>query len=195
MLLIFYSNQAFTKTHSPSYQQSYLPSFFFYSPLPTTLTSTTYLSSPKLILFFLIFLIPTLEGRPSISLLGQNPSFFVHPPFLLLPYSRPLTPILCTFSSVCPWVDQYHMETFLEQPPPPPISDASTSILTMLFGWVYLESSPPHDVAIPFHITLPLHDMSNPPNNPNFTTSSSFFIPSHFLTHYLSIWKWKGGQQ
>jgi hypothetical protein len=91
-------------------------------------------------------------------------------------------------------MDQQHMETFLEQPPPP-ISDASTSILTMLFGWVYLESSPPHDVTIPLHITLPLHDTSNPPSSPNFTTSSSFLIPSHFLTHYLSIWKWKGGQQ
>jgi len=116
----------------------------------------------------------------------SNPSFSAHPPFLLLPYSRPLTPILCTFSLICLWVDQQCMETFLEQPPPP-ISDASTSILTMLFGWVYLESSFPHDVTIPLHSTLPLHHTSKPPNNPNFTPSSSFLIPSHSLTHYLSI--------
>jgi hypothetical protein len=82
------------------------------------------------------------------------------------------------------------METFLEQPPPP-ISDASTSILTMLFGWVYLESSPPHDVVIPLHIALPPHDTSNPPSSPNFTISSSFFIP-HTLLVNLEM---EGGQQ
>lgn len=140
------------------------------------------------ILFFPIFFIPTQEGRPSISLLSQTPSFSTHPPSLLLPYNRPLTPILCTFSSICFWMDQQHMETFLEQPPPP-ISDASTSILTMLFGWVYLESSPPHDVAIPLHTALPPRDTSNPPSNPNFTTSSWFFIP-HTLLVNLEMEGW-----
>jgi hypothetical protein len=76
------------KRHSPSNQQSYLPSLFLfsYSPLPTTLTTIAFLSFVWPILFFPTSFVPTQEGKPSTSLLGQTLSFSIHPLFLLLLY-------------------------------------------------------------------------------------------------------------
>lgn len=136
----------FDKMHSPSNQQSYLPShflfLFFYSPLPTTLTTTTFLSSLWPILFFPTSFVPTQEGKPSTSLLNQTLSFYIHPPFSIATLLG-LTPILSTFSSICPWMEQFP-KTSLEQPPPL-TSDTSTSISIRLVGRVHLESSPLHD--------------------------------------------------
>ncbi len=138
------------KRHSPSNQQSYLPShflfLFFYFPLPTTLTTTTFLSSLWSILFFPTSFVPTQEGKPSTSLLNQTLCFCIHILFSTATLLG-LTPVLCPLSSIFPWVEQC-LKTSFEQSPPP-TSDTSTSISIRLVGWAHLESSPPHDAIAP----------------------------------------------
>lgn len=161
---------------------------FTYSSLLATLTTTTCSSSLKLTFFFPTSFIPTQEDKPFTLLLGQTSPLLCLSSFPI-PTLLNQASILYTFSPICPWVEQ-HLEISLEQSPPP-TSYATTSISTLLHGWVHLEKSHPHDVE-PFHTTLLPHDTSNPLNNPNLTTSSSLLIPSHFIPHYSSIWEVEG---
>ncbi len=111
---------------------------------------------------------------PFIPLRGQTPSSFLLI-FLLYRFLPRLAQVPYTSSSLCPWVEPL-LKTTLEQLPSPSI-DTSTSISTVLFGWVHLENSPPHDTIASSHCLDPLWYVQLP-MSPNFTI---FIIALHSL--------------
>ncbi len=155
--------------------------FYFqqpWEPIPTQALWNNSCSSP---LSFVL----TQKGKPSSSFLGHTPFFF--PPSFSTPILLGLTLVLYTFSSIRPWMELF-LEPSLEKPPPT-TCDVSTSIPTVLLGWVYLESSPLCDVEAPSPYLNPSWYVQ-PPINQDFTSSSNP-TPSHFLTQYSSLLRWR----
>jgi hypothetical protein len=101
-----------------------------------------------------------------------------------------LAQLFCTSSSLHPWVEP-PLKSSLKQSPSP-TSDASTSISTMLFGWVHLESSPLHDIITSSHCLVSSWHVQ--PSLVQMSTILMIILHS-LLTHYSLIKRWWSGQQ
>lgn len=163
---------------------------FFYSPLPTTLTTTTCSSSLKPIFFLPISLVP--RKRANLLLPFRLDPFLLYSSSFFTPILSSQTLVLCIFPPFAlEWNNAWklslsscHHQLVM---PPPPFQLCGLVGCTLKIQLFMMQQ--------PLYTILPPRDTSSPPSNPDFTASSSLFTPSHFITHYHSYVKWKGGQQ